>query len=165
MSPPDDLDVDLEEVTDILKSRARVVKSRLNELEDMYEKFVEWLKRENAVRGVLPPYEKADFNHLFIKGNMIGIPPALAEEFYRFELNIKGSEFREMLEKKLGFHYTKKAVKLSVGEKKDVRRCYLVSLEWFRKVVGEPNVKDVVMAGDIALSGLVYYESGEEVVE
>ncbi|KUH34816.1 hypothetical protein APY94_00120 [Thermococcus celericrescens] len=162
--PPDNLDFDLKDVTGILKSRERVVPSQLNEVEDWYEKFVEWLKRENEVRGVLP-YKKADVHHLFIKDNMIGIPPALAEEFYRYEANIKPSEFREMLEVKLSIHYKKKAVKLSVGEKKDVRRCYLVSLEWFRKVVGEPNVKDVVMAGDIALSGLVYYESGEEVVE
>nr|WP_015243587.1 hypothetical protein [Thermococcus sp. CIR10]AFZ84272.1 Primase/polymerase [Thermococcus sp. CIR10] len=151
-----------EEVTEILKSRARVVRSQLNEFDEYFDNFIDWLRSENA-RGIYP-YEKADSSHIFIKGNMIGIPPRLAEDFYRNELGISGRKFKEMLIRELGSYYLgKKAawIKLSSGQHNGVN-CYFISLDWFKKIVGEPNIKDIEAEGDIGSGGFNYEEEEGE---
>lgn len=151
-----------EEVTRVLMSRARVVKSQLNEFDEYFEHFIDWLRSENA-RGILS-YEKADSSHIFIKGNMIGIPPRLAEDFYRNELGISGRKFKEMLIRELGSYWLgKKAawIKLSSGQHNGVN-CYFISLDWFKKVIGAPNLRDVEAEGDIGSSGFNYEEEEGE---
>lgn len=156
---------DPEEVTEILKSRARVVKSQFDKFEDYLEQFIEWLQKENSRRGILP-YEKADENHLFIKGEWIGIPPGFAREFYSGELLIGGPTFRRMLEQKLGKDYRKAPVKIYLNTGlKDRRNCYFVSVEWFRKYIGEPNVQEVTSEGDVSFDGLTYDDEDEGMVE
>jgi len=156
---------DLEEVTEILKSRARVVRSQFDKFEDYLEQFIEWLQKENSRRGILP-YEKADENHLFIKGEWIGIPPGFAREFYSGELLIGGPTFRRMLEQKLGKDYRKMSAKIHLNTGlKDKRNCYFISIDWFRKHVGEPNVQEVTSEGDVSFEGLTYEDEDEGVVE
>ena len=158
---PEALHWDPEIVTELLKSRARVVKSQLNEFDEWFEHFIDWLRSENA-KGLLL-YEKADISHIFIKGNMIGIPPGLAEDFYRQELNIGGKKFKEMLMKELGNYYLgKRQVKLynTYNKEKAPRNCYFISLDWFKKTIGEPNIIETESEGDVSKKGFTF-EEGE----
>ena len=71
-----------------------------------------------------------------------------------------------MLMKKLGsYYYGKKQVKLydSRTDRKEPRNAYMISLDWFKKVVGVPNIKEVETEGDIGSSGFNYEEGVGEV--
>lgn len=127
-------------LTEYLKARARVVKSQFKPEEEIVSQFIEFLQTLNK-KGVMK-YEEASDTKLFIRENFIGVPINLVKEFCQIELNLTTNKLSKILAQELGPNFRKETVWLfkKSSNKKSATRVYLISLEWFKDKIGEPNI-------------------------
>ncbi len=160
-------------VIDHFHQRGREVKSTLGISQEIIDRVIDFLRRENKV-GILP-YKNSDgeviakADHLFLRDGWVEAPSRLVEVELLKDLEDYGirslKSLTATLQELLGPNFKKirgSGRPLVLFEDENVRRqtpSYAFKLDWFRRYVGEPNIKkDVETLKE--MKGLA--EEGEE---